>query len=73
MLRVWHLFRPSIYIAKKGNLARMRDCGAPIGPARHYKMHVGLSRNAATGETKNGVEGIVSIKRVEHQPTSGGF
>ena len=51
----------------------MRDCGAPIAPARHSKMHVGLSKNTATRETKNEIEGIVSIKRIEHQPTSGGF
>ncbi|OMO92794.1 hypothetical protein CCACVL1_06753 [Corchorus capsularis] len=25
-------------------LARMRDCGAPIAPARHSKMHVELSK-----------------------------
>ena len=51
----------------------MRDCGAPIAPARHYKMHVRLSKNTATRERLNGIEGIVSIKRMEHQPTSGGF
>ena len=53
----------------------MRDCGAPIAPARHskMKMHVGLSKNTATRETKNRIEGIVSIKIIEHQPTSGGF
>lgn len=42
------------------------SCGAPIAPA-----HVGLSKNTATRETKNEIEGIVSIKRIEHQPTSG--
>ena len=68
-LRGWHLWRPSIYIAKKGNEARMRDCGAPIAPARHSKMHVGLSKNTASRETKNEIEGIVSIKRIEHQTT----
>jgi hypothetical protein len=51
----------------------MRDCGAPIAPARHSKMHVELSKNTATRKTKNGIEGIVSIKRIEDQPTSGGF
>lgn len=40
--------------------------GAPIAPA-----HVGLSKNTATRETKNEIEGIVSINRIEHQPTSG--
>jgi hypothetical protein len=36
-------------------------------------MHVGLSKNTATRKTKNGIEGIVNIKRIEHQPTSCGF
>lgn len=51
----------------------MRDCGAPIAPARYSKMHIELSKNTATRKTKNGIEGIVSIKRIEDQPTSGGF
>lgn len=49
-------------------LTRMRDCGAPIAPARHSKIHIGLS---ATRETKNGIKGKLSKKRMEHQPTNG--
>ena len=67
------LFR-ALHLRRKAKaLARMRDCGAPIAPARHSKMHVELSKNTATRKTKNGIEGIVSIKRIEDQPTSGGL
>ena len=34
-------------------------------------MHVGLSKNTATRETQNGIEGIVSINKMLFQPTSG--
>jgi len=44
-----------------------------LSPPLKKKMHVRLSNNTATRETLNGIEGIVSIKRMEHQPTSGGF
>ena len=67
------LFR-ALHLRRKAKaLVRMRDCGAPIAPARYSKMHVELSKNIATRKTKNGIQGIVSIKRIEDQPTSGGL
>ena len=44
-----------------------------LSPPLKKNMHVRLSNNIVTRETLNGIEGIVSIKKMEHQPTSGGF
>ena len=69
-----HLFNRS-KLTLVGGIPHIHECvtAGCLSPPLKKKMHVRLSNNTGTRETLNGIEGIVSIKIMEHQPMSGGF